>query len=88
MEMEGSDARGQITSQGVFSEDEEAQRTAGHTKRKGEGVPHRKGQSKRRRMTRGEVMSLHKALGGSTSSEEEELEEEPLSIWKGDERKL
>jgi len=86
-EMEGSDAREQDTPQEKtpqedWSEDEEAQRTEGYTKRKGEGVPHRKGQSKRRRMTRGQVMSLHKALGGATSSEEEEFEEEPLSIWK------
>jgi len=86
-EMKVSDAQGQVAPQEKIlqedsSEDEGAQRTEGHPKRKGEGVPHRKGQSKRKRMTRGQVMSLHKALGGATSSEEEELEEEPLSIWK------
>jgi len=82
MEMEGSDAQGQVLPEGDLSEDEEAQQIEGHTKRKGESFLHQKGQNKMRRMTRGEVMSLHKALGGSTSSEEEELEEEPLSIWK------
>ena len=88
-EMEGSDAPGIVTPQektpqGESSEDKEAQLTEGGTKRKGEGVPQRKGQTKRRRMARGQVMSLHRALGGGTSSEEEdEVDEEPLSIWKG-----
>ena len=87
--MEGSDAPGIVTPQektpqGDSSEVKEAQLTEGGTKRKGEGVPQRKGQTKRRRMARGQVMSLHRALGGGTSSEEEdEVDEEPLSIWKG-----
>ena len=78
--MEGTDAQGRVSRQGDSSVDEEAQLRERDRKRKGEGsVPQRK----RRRMTRGQVMSLHKALGGGTSSEEEEVEEEPLSIWKG-----
>merc|ERR1712013_29192 len=42
----------------------------------------RSSKKKKRRITRGQVMSLHKALGGNTSSEEDEVDEQPLSIWK------
>ena len=76
----GPDAPGRVSPQGDSSGDEEAQLREGDGKRKGEGTAP---QRKRRRMTRGQVMSLHKALGGGSSSEEEEVEEEPLSIWKG-----
>ena len=72
-----------VSPQGDLNGDEEARLREGERKREGEGTNGPQRKAKRRRINRGQVMSLHKALGGSTSSEEEEVDEEPLSIWKG-----
>ena len=72
-----------VSPQGDLNGDDEARLREGERKREGEGTNGPQRKAKRRRINRGQVMSLHKALGGSTSSEEEEVDEEPLSIWKG-----
>merc|ERR1712233_17799 len=78
----GGTAPGCVSPQGDLNGDEEARVGEGERKREGEGTNGPQRKAKRRRINQGQVMSLHKALGGSRSSEEEEVDEEPLSIWK------
>ena len=76
----GGDAPAQdIPQQKDSSKDEDIQ----PTKRIGGDIRERNRPTKRRRIVESQVMSLHKALGGESASEEDEVEEEPLSIWKG-----